>query len=385
VNIDLPVVPTSLAVQSTQRRPRVVFLFKRGRKDRIGTPITVPTEFFYGYMQLREAGITASIVDEADIGLNPYPSLAWRIAIRLCYPIVGINPWMVWQLHKNAHLLRSYDVVVTTTNYLGLDLAFIARFGKVPQGIVFIAMGLMRERESLRRVHLYRRLLGRVLTVLISRGELSHLQSFLGTQTRLRYMPFGIDHRFWTPDSSTPLGDYVLSVGNDRHRDYETLVAAWKPHFPKLKIVTRLPVKKRQENIELITGDWHKQYMADAELRELVRGALIVVLPIHNTIQPSGQSVCLQAMACGKAVVLSDIRGLWDRDIMRNDMNCILVPPGEPEALSSAIAHLLNSRADAIRLGAAARATVVSSLNVDIMAAALYQLCLEASGNGAAA
>ena len=88
------------------------------------------------------------------------------------------------------------------------------------------------------------------------------------------YVPFGVDHRFWTPASESGQGGYVLSVGNDPYRDYETLVRAWRPDYPKLRIVTRSAVPAPlPANVEVIAGDWRTQHLSDAELRAMVRGS----------------------------------------------------------------------------------------------------------------
>ena len=44
---------------------------------------------------------------------------------------------------------------------------------------------------------------------------------------------------------------------------------------------------------------------------------------LKNVFQPSGYSVTLQAMACGKPVILTKTRGLWAPEIFVNFKNCI--------------------------------------------------------------
>jgi hypothetical protein len=90
-------------------------------------------------------------------------------------------------------------------------------------------------------------------------------------------------------------------------------------------------------NVEIIAGDWRTQLLSDGAVRDMVRGSRFVVVPSHDTMQPAGQSACLQAMACAKAVVLSDIAGLWDRELMRDRESCILVKPGDVAALIRAL------------------------------------------------
>ena len=71
--------------------------------------------------------------------------------------------------------------------------------------------------------------------------------------------------------------------------------------------------------------------------------------------QPSGQSASLQAMACGKAVVLTRTRGLWEGKYMRDRENCLLVRPNDPEELRKAMGFLADNPAEAERIGRNAR------------------------------
>ena len=64
----------------------------------------------------------------------------------------------------------------------------------------------------------------------------------MGKDHRVGYLTFGVDAGFWTPGDGREGGNepYVLSIGNDTHRDYATLIAAWNTDFPKLQRMSRL-------------------------------------------------------------------------------------------------------------------------------------------------
>lgn len=49
----------------------------------------------------------------------------------------------------------------------------------------------------------------------------------------------------------------------------------------------------------------------------------------------------LEAMACGVPVVTTDCKG--NRDYAINDINCLIVPPGDPTALARAILKVLTN------------------------------------------
>jgi glycosyltransferase involved in cell wall biosynthesis len=67
-------------------------------------------------------------------------------------------------------------------------------------------------------------------------------------------------------------------------------------------------------------------------------------------------NVLLEAFAHGKPVVATPVTGV--RDLVRDGVNGLLVPPGDPLALRDALARLLHERGLAERLGQAGRATV---------------------------
>jgi glycosyltransferase involved in cell wall biosynthesis len=193
------------------------------------------------------------------------------------------------------------------------------------------------------------------------------------------YIPFGVDHRFWLQTDGLGASDYALAIGNDLARDWGTLVAAWRPDFPTLKIVTNLTIPAHGSNIEVIRGDWRTQVFSDEEIRDLYRGARFVIVPLHDTIQPAGQSACLQAMACGRPVILSSIMGLWDRDLMQDGVNVLFVAPHDVAALTEAASRLLFDAKLCERIGRNARARVESDFNTDAMAAALRTVLEAAS------
>ena len=70
-------------------------------------------------------------------------------------------------------------------------------------------------------------------------------------------------------------------------------------------------------------------------------------------------------MSCGRPVILTKTRGIWAADLLKDGDNCVLVPPGDAEALGAAITQLRNDPALAARIGASARATAVAHFGLD--------------------
>jgi glycosyltransferase involved in cell wall biosynthesis len=154
-------------------------------------------------------------------------------------------------------------------------------------------------------------------------------------------------------------GNYVLAVGNDGRRDYELLLKAAAQCKREFIIVTRAEIKGTvPPNVKIMAGDFREEILSDVELRDMYRRARCIVTPLIETRQPSGQSVCLQAMGRGRPVTLTRTEGLWSESKMRDGENIVLVPPGEITAMTEAIERFCAEPELGNRLGCAGRETV---------------------------
>lgn len=362
------------------RKIRVCFLFKGGRKARLTTAAPVPGEFFYGASTIDHPELDVDILEEDALGPAPPTPLFTRIAARLFadhHPI-NLDAAARFCAPATARRVAPFDILVATTNSQGLALSQARKLGLIGAEILFMPMGVMAlDAGPIRRARIAR-LLGEAHVAPISKAETAHLQAQAPGLTNLAYLPFGVDTAFWSPaapaSESTP--PYVLAIGNDPRRDWATLAQAWGPDLPPLKVVTRLSFPPGSPNIEVIEGDWRSQHLGDADIRDLYRGASLVVVPLGETIQPAGQSVCLQAMACGKPVILSDIRGLWDRDALVAGGGCTLVAPGAPGAIRQAVETLMANDKDRAAMGRRARLTVEEHFSLGIMTQAMTERLL---------
>jgi glycosyltransferase involved in cell wall biosynthesis len=98
-------------------------------------------------------------------------------------------------------------------------------------------------------------------------------------------------------------------------------------------------------------------------LRDLYARAAIVVVPLLPNDFQAGVTTLLEAMAMGKAVVVSATEG--QRDIVINGETGVLVPPGDDGALRAVLARLLADRTERLRLGRNARLAVQERYGLD--------------------
>lgn len=97
-----------------------------------------------------------------------------------------------------------------------------------------------------------------------------------------------------------------------------------------------------------------------AEVVERLLAADVLVAPSVPTKTGSREGipvVLMEAMSTALPVVASDLSGI--PELVRHEQNGLLVPPGDPTALAAALRRLSQDRALRIRLGRAARQTIL--------------------------
>ena len=99
------------------------------------------------------------------------------------------------------------------------------------------------------------------------------------------------------------------------------------------------------------------------EIPKFLNSASIYVLP---SIREGMPYALLEAMACGRPVVASNIPGI--NDVITNGENGLLVPPCDPNALANAILRLIEDHALRRKLRRNARKLMVEKYSWDIIA-----------------
>lgn len=97
------------------------------------------------------------------------------------------------------------------------------------------------------------------------------------------------------------------------------------PEYSFVCISDNLDNLKIPPNCKLITGNWNDSLLSDEEIRDYYRNSRIVIIPLKETFQPSGQSVTLQSMSVGIPVLISKTSGFWDTSNFSNNENIIFL------------------------------------------------------------
>jgi len=172
----------------------------------------------------------------------------------------------------------------------------------------------------------------------------------------VRLATLGVDTDWWQPTPVPPDG-HVLTVGRDLARDYRAFAAAMAGVDRRGIVVAK---EENLRGVSLPDNVEARVNISPAEVRELYAGAACVVVPVHPEADPrgtenSGTIALLEAMACGRPVVVSDRAYL--RDYV-SAATARAVPPGDAAAMREAIRGVLANEEAAAELGATARRDV---------------------------
>jgi glycosyltransferase involved in cell wall biosynthesis len=186
----------------------------------------------------------------------------------------------------------------------------------------------------------------------------------------------GIDHRDF-PVATTPIADRpwrwrLLFVGRVEHRKGVATAIRALLHLPDAATLQVLgpPSPLDWPDLEALvaSNDLGARVTFDtvprAELRRRYQDADVFLFP-SEWEEPFGL-VPLEAMACDTPVVATGVGG--SADFLADGVNCVLFPPGDPEALAASVTQLAGDAARRRHLVEAGRRTAADN-GIDAWAA----------------
>jgi glycosyltransferase involved in cell wall biosynthesis len=303
----------SAAPAGFERHPRVLLAISAEPAADLRAAIAAGREPRRDYFALQDA-LAADLLTPAAAAVTPMGRLLSRLG--------GRAAALAWAAFVRRH---AYDAIYTDAENVGLPLALLLRYSRARAGRPRHVMLTHYLSPAKKRVF-FRLGAGARIDALIvhsaAQGELAR-RTLDMPATRVLYLPYFADERFWRalPGGEAPSARPMICAVGLEFRDYGTLLAAVRDLPVDLRIGAASSWSHHSafEGSPELPPNVHVHSYAYLPVRQLYAAARFVVVPLQDVDNQAGITVILEAMAMGKAVVVSGTRG--QTDVVRDRLN----------------------------------------------------------------
>ena len=335
--------------------PKVLFFYQSGRKERLSNKQEYAKEMFYGYHFFNDKNYKTDIVEfnshKTIFGKYFFLIFEKRLRNYLKLPLY----WSFLNNKNNLRKIFEYDYAIFSNNRMGcsaLPMLLIAKiFNKKITSLCFV-MGLFSRTPKYKLLQFIQKVYIKIFLnelnylVFLSEGEFNFAKkNFPKYKNKYSFIPFAVDLTLWKSNfAQEQEKKYILFVGNDGNRDYRLAEnISKKLSNEKFLYVSELIDKNNiDSNSQLISGSWGSPAIDDLELRNIYQNAKLTIIPLKDSLQPSGQSVALQSIACGTPVIITHTSGFWDKKNFKNKKNIFFAENNKIETWIEIINSILN-------------------------------------------
>lgn len=318
-----------------------------------------------------EEELNTELLDERYLQSVPW----YRRMIYAFFPVWLRLIFEAWVIHEE------YDAVISYYERVGLPFAFLQKlFNSRTPHILMTTWFTSKEKSwFLKRVH---DKLAKIVTW--SSVQRDYGVNELGIPPeKIKLLKRGTDQKFWRPMKAEE-EDMICSAGMEM-RDYPTLIKALKPLDIPCHIATGeargelYDTVKKLYSMENIPSQITVGRKPSHKMREMYARSRFVVVPLQETDTDNGLTVMLEAMAMGKPVICSRVKG--QVDVVQDGVTGLYVPQGDPQALRDAIQELWNNPEKTKEMGEAARAYIEEIHNLEQFVESIKTEVVQSIGN----
>lgn len=331
----------------------IIFFFQSGRINRLNNEKLYAKEMFYGYHYFEEKNYKIEALEFTNHKTNfgKYFFLIFEKRLRniLKLPLY----WSFITNKKNLNKIHDSDYIIFSNNRMGcsvVPMLIISKYkGNNFKSLSFI-MGLFSRKPKYKIFEIFQRFYILLFLknidnfVFLSKGELDYAKDkFPKFINKYNYLPFAVDLDIWNSDVNKKK-NYILFVGNDGNRDFELAenISNELKNERFIFLSEGINKEKLKGNAKLISGSWGSPAIEDTELRNLYQEARLTIIPLKNSLQPSGQSVALQSIACGTPVLITETEGFWDKKNFKHYENIFFAKDNQLQTWVNDIQSILN-------------------------------------------
>ena len=331
---------------------KITYIYQAGRTARMSDMENSAKEFFYGYFHMKKAYPDTNHL-EFDSKNNISITKLFNNFIRKLSGLPFFSDLIINS--KNKEVLKNSKKIIATNQRVGFSILSFLIFNhkKKIKSYVFI-MGLFNNNPKNRIKKFFRIFFIKVFMatfnhmIFLSSGEFKFVsEKYPKYKEKMHFLPFSIDQEFWVSNNRPyKKKNNILFIGNDGKRDYKFAIDLAKElSFLNFDFITKKITNSeiKSDNVNLLSGKWDDMNISDSDIRDYYQEADLSIIPIFNSLQPSGQSVALQSMSMGIPVLITKTDGFWEPELYKNNENIIFVEKNDINLWKENILSLLEN------------------------------------------
>jgi glycosyltransferase involved in cell wall biosynthesis len=352
---------------------KILFPFRfYNLKDVLNSPENNPKEFLYGmYELMKTKEFNVEFLFEPRAKRDSFIRLIiWMLEQPFARAVKLGIPFGTYWFHKDKY--KNIDTVVCINDAISFSTLFWKKFGFIDAEVITLFQSLPeRYNKYFKQKKIFIWIIKKLLNesnkilVLSSSAKYELSKVFDISLDKIEVFYFGADLSYWEYREYNIVNrNYILAIGNDMNRDYDTL---FKALSKKYKIIVVSNKKINSNNIKQMGG------LSNAEVKKLYYGAKIVVTPsIKLLSESSGLSTTVQAMSCGTPVLISD--SLPMRELFKENKEIFYYEPENIESLRNKIDEIIEDEHLLQKISLEAREYIEINLNSENMAKQLEKI-----------
>ena len=333
---------------------KITYFFQGGRLSRLESKEPYAKEMFYGFNYLNKKYPNTKIVEFSE-HKTKIRRLFFLLVEKQLRRILKLPLYWSFLLTKeNYERIYKSDYLVFSNNRMAcsvLPFLLLPKIKRKKIGSLCFVMGLFSRTPKFKILSYFQNIYISKLIhnidnfIFLSFGEYSTaVNNFPKESNKFIYKPFAVDQNMWKK-GETKKEKTILFVGNDGFRDYNLAekIANTMPEY-KFKFISEQINEKNLNgnNHEVVKGSWGEPAISDKDLRDEYRKAFLTIVPLQESLQPSGQSVTLQSISCGTPVIISSTKGFWDIDSFIDGENIFFAKENGLQYWTDKIKDILN-------------------------------------------
>tara|TARA_B100001029_G_C15060319_1_gene457870 strand:- start:157 stop:1248 length:1092 start_codon:yes stop_codon:yes gene_type:complete len=350
---------------------KITFVFLSDRKKRLETGDSYAKEFFYSYHHLNSRYKNVKIIEFDNSKDSFLDKLLRKLSDLPFFSSKIINK-------ENFKILLKNNVLILTNQRVGFSILPLLIFLKIIKRLkvnIFI-MGLFNKKTNYKIKSFFRSIFIGVLVfftnniIFLSEGEYKYAINKLPFwKNKFIFIPFSIDHDFWKFKEKNNDKKEILFIGNDGQRDYKFVIELAKhlSDFNFTFVTNNISNEDIQsDNVTLINGSWGNKEYSDKFIHQLYTSASATIIPIKESLQPSGQSVALQSMSSGTPVIITKTKGFWAPNDFNDNTNILFATNNELSEWENKIYSIINDKKFSKKIASNAENTIKNKYTLDI-------------------